>query len=118
MRAVSPHLPPRAPGDPNGPGMFAFAEPERVSQILTDANWAHPHFAKFDCSLDIAAGRGLDEAVVQSTKVGAVNSWLRNQPSETVDAAVESLREALTPHTDGSHVRLRAAMWLVSSTPA
>ena len=27
-----------------------------------------------------AAGRGLEEAVVQSTEIGAVNSWLRNQP--------------------------------------
>jgi SAM-dependent methyltransferase len=115
MRAVSPHLPPRPQGDPNAPGMFAFADPKRVSQILTDAGWTLPEFEKLDCSLDIAAGRGLEEAVAQSTKIGAVNSWLRNQPSEIVVAAVESLRDALTPHTNGSHVHLHGAMWLVSS---
>ncbi len=115
MRAVSQHLPPRPPGKPNGPGMFAFAEPKRVSQILTDAHWANPEITKFDCSLDIAAGRGLDEAVVQSTQIGAVNSWLRNEPSEIVAAAVESLRKALTPYEEDSHVRLPAAMWLVSA---
>lgn len=115
MSAVSRHLPPRPPGDPNGPGMFAFADPKRVTQIGTDAGWTPPEFEKFDCSLDIAAGRGLDEAVNQSTKIGAVNSWLRDQPTEIVVAAVESLREALTPHTDGPHVRLPGAMWLVSS---
>jgi len=111
MRAVSPHLPPRPPGDPNGPGMFAFADEKRVSQILTDAEWKHPELTKFDCDLDIAAGHGLDEAVVQSTKIGAVNSWLRNQPSEIIAAATESLRAALTPYAEGSHVRLPAAMW-------
>jgi SAM-dependent methyltransferase len=116
MRAVLQHLPPRSPGNSDGPGMFAFANPDRVAQILTKAGWAHPTFAKFDCSLDIAAGRGLDEAVIQSTNIGAVNSWLRDESPETVSAAIASLREALARHRDGSSVRLQAAMWLVSST--
>jgi len=116
MRAVLRHLPPRPPSDPNAPGMFAFADPERVARILTDAGWADPVLTKLDCDLDIAAGRGLDEAVAQSTKIGAVNSWLRNQPSEVIAAAIESLREALALHADGSHVRLPAAMWLVGSS--
>jgi len=115
MSAVLQHLPPRPPGNPNGPGMFAFANPERVTEILTGAGWAEPEFTKFDCSLDIAAGRGLEEAIVQTTKIGAVNSWLRDEPEETVAAAIASLREAFTPHTDGSHVRLKAGMWLVGS---
>lgn len=118
MGAVSPLLPPRPKGDPNAPGMFAFADPSRVSQILTDAGWARPEMTKFDCNLDIAAGRGLDEAVAQSTKIGAVNSWLRNESPETVAAAVQSLREALLPHTRGPNVSLPAAMWLVGSTAA
>jgi len=118
MRAVLQHLPPRSPGNSDGPGMFAFANPDRVTQILTKAGWALPTFAKFDCSLDIAAGQGLDEAVVQSTKIGAVNSWLRDESQETVSAAIASLREALAHHRDGSNVRLQAAMWLVGSTSA
>jgi SAM-dependent methyltransferase len=118
MGAVSRHLPPRPKGDPNAPGMFAFANPERVHELLTAAGWAPPKFDKLDCSLDIAAGRGLEEAVVQSTKIGAVNSWLRNQTPEIVAAAVESLREAFAPHVQGRHVSLPGAMWLVSSEPA
>ena len=116
MRAVLTHLPPRPPAVPNSPGMFAFADPARVSQVLTDAGWADPELTKLDCDLDIAAGRGLDEAVAQTTKIGAVNSWLRNQPAEIIAAAIESLREVLAPHTRGSHVSLPAAMWLVSSS--
>ena len=42
MDAVLKHLPPRPDGDPDAPGMFAFADPKRVSQILTDAGWAEP----------------------------------------------------------------------------
>jgi hypothetical protein len=67
--------------------------------------------------LDIAAGRGMDEAELQSTQIGAVNSWLRGQPAAVVAAAVASLREALAPYSDGDSVRLPGAMWLIGSSP-
>jgi hypothetical protein len=56
--------------------------------------------------------------VVQSTEIGAVNIWLRNQPAEIVSAAVASLRGALAPYADGAGVRLPGAMWLIMSAPA
>jgi len=118
MTAVAEHLPPRPMPIPNAPGMFAFADPEHVTHVFTAAGWAQPHFEKLDMDLDVAAGRGLEEAVVQSTEIGAVNSWLRNQPEEIVSAAVASLREALAPYADGASVRLPGAMWLISSAPA
>ena len=118
MNAVSRHLPPRPKAVPNAPGMFAFADPERVSEVLTAAGWAPPRLEKLDLDLDIAAGRGLEEAVDQSTKIGAVNSWLRNQPTDVVSAAIASVRAALAPHVDGASVRLPGAMWLVNSAPA
>jgi SAM-dependent methyltransferase len=117
MHAVSRHLPPRPKPDPQAPGMFAFADPKRLFQVLTAAGWAPPRFDKLDLDLDIAAGRGLEEAVVQSTQIGAVNSWLRGQPAEVIAAAIASIREALTVHLDGASVRLPGAMWLVSSAP-
>jgi SAM-dependent methyltransferase len=118
MNAVARHLPPRPKPAAHAPGMFAFADPERVTQILTATGWAPPQFQKLDLALDIAAGCGLEEAVVQSTQIGAINSWLRNQPAEIVSAVVASLREALAAHVDGASVRLPGAMWLISSAAA
>jgi hypothetical protein len=118
MAAVAQHLPPRPKPVPNAPGMFAFADSDHVTEVFAESGWKHPHFEKLDMDLDIAAGRGLDEAVVQSTQIGAVNSWLRNQPAEVISAAVASLREALAPYADDTSVRLPAAMWLISSAPA
>jgi SAM-dependent methyltransferase len=118
MKAVSRHLPPRPKAVPNAPGMFAFADPERVSEVLNAAGWKEPRLEKLDLYLDIAAGRGLEEAVDQSTKIGAVNSWLRNQPTDVVTAAIASVRAALAVHLDGARVCLPGAMWLVSSAPA
>lgn len=116
MNAVAQHLPPRPKGTPNAPGMFAFANPDYVTEILTAAGWTAPRFEKLECDLDIAAGRGLEEAVVQSTQIGAVNSWLRNQPADIVAAAVRSLREALAPYATGASVRLPGALWLIGSS--
>jgi SAM-dependent methyltransferase len=118
MAAVAQHLPPRPKAVANAPGMFAFADPDHVSEVLTASGWEAPRFQKLDMELDIAAGRGLEEAVVQSTEIGAVNSWLRNQPKEVVTAAVASLRNALAPYSDGMTVRLPGAMWLIGSAPA
>jgi hypothetical protein len=118
MTAAAQHLPPRPKPVPNAPGMFAFADPKHVTEVLIAAGWAPPHFEKLDMDLDIASGRGLEEAVVQSTQIGAVNSWLRNQPAEVVSAAVASLRESLAPYADGASVRLPGAMWLISSASA
>ena len=97
--------------------MFAFADPQRVFQVLTAAGWAPPRLDNLDLDLDIA-GRGLEETVAQSTQIGAVNSWLRGQPAEVVAAAIETIREALAAHLDGASVRLSGAIWLVSSAPA
>jgi len=118
MDAVARHLPPRPKPAGHAPGMFAFADPERVSQVFTAAGWAAPQFTALDADLDIAAGRGLEQAVIQSTQIGAVNSWLRNQPAEVAAAAVAALRAALAPYVDGASVRLPGAVWLISSTPA
>ena len=118
MSAVAQHLPPRPKAVPNAPGMFALADREHVTEVLMKAGWAPPRFERLDMELDIAAGRGLEEAVIQSTQIGVVNSWLRNQPADVVSAAVASLREALAPYAKGATVRLPGAMWLIASRPA
>ena len=110
MCAVAQHLPPQPKAVPNAPGMFAFADPGHVTEVLMAAGWAPPRFEKRDLNLDIAAGRGLEEAVVQSTQIGIVNSWLRNQPVDVASAAVGSRCEALAPYADGARVQLPGAM--------
>ena len=115
LEAVYKHVPRRPRPDPHAPGMFAFADAEHVSRVLTGAGWVTPRLDKLDLELDIAAGRGLEAAVEQSIEIGAVSSALRDQQADAVAAAVESVREALSLHIQGASVRLRAAIWLVSS---
>ena len=118
MKAVAQHLPPRAAPAPNAPGMFGFADPDYVSEVFCSSGWSIPRIERLDLDLDIAAGRGLDEAVIQSTEIGAVNSWLRSQPEDLIAKSIASLRKALAPYTVGANVRLRGGMWLIASSPA
>jgi SAM-dependent methyltransferase len=118
LEAACRHVPRRPPPDPGAPGMFAFSEPQRVSAIFAASGWSPPRFDRLDLDLDIAAGRGLDEALAQSAQIGVISGALRNQPSDAVNAALNAMRKALGAHLDGASVRLPGAMWLVSSTPA
>ena len=66
----------------------------------------------------VFCGHRLEEAVNQSTQIGAVNRWLRGQPAETVTAAVASIRKSLAEHLDGANVRLPGACgWSAAWTP-
>ena len=105
MTAVAPNLPPRPKPVPNEPGMFAFADPQHVTEVLIAAGWAPPRFEKLDMDLDIAAGRGLEEAVVQSTELGAVNRLCATSRHRS-SRPPSPLRAALAPYADGMSVRL------------
>jgi hypothetical protein len=118
MAAVARHLPPRPNPAPNAPGMFGFCNPDPGSGCFAAAGWAPPEFSKLDPELDIAAGFGPEAAIEQTIRIGAVNSWLRNQPAGIVSAAIDSLREAFAPYVAGQNVRLPGAVWLIRSAPA
>ena len=116
LHAAYQHIPRLPKPGPEDPGPFAFADPERVTRILTGAGWSAPSFTPVDVMLDIAAGGGLDLAVEQATHIGAASRALREAPEETRPAAIAAIREALVPYRDGMSVRLPGAIWIVSAT--
>ena len=112
-QTVVPPLP--RPG-PEDPGPFAFADPDRVTRILTAAGWGRPEFTRFDTPLDIAGGGGLDAAVDQAGQIGAAARLLMDQPDAVRADALAAIRQALADHAsrDG-RVELTGSVWLVSS---
>lgn len=115
-RAVGAHvgLPPQ-PG-PEDPGMLSFADPERVTRILTAAGFATPRFTRLD--LSVVIGTGLEDAAKQALAMRPVRQALDSAPEPTRAAAAASVREALAPHQVGGKVGLPGAVWLVDSAPA
>ncbi len=111
--AGAPRLPKPGADDP---GPFAFADPDKVTRILTGAGFSTPVFTKFDTLLDVAAGRGVDAALEQATQIGAASRALRESPEAVRPPAIAAIRALLEQHRDGDHVRLGGGMWLVTSS--
>jgi hypothetical protein len=100
---------------PEEPGPFAFASEARVKRILNAAGFSEVAMEPVDLALDIAIGGGMDAAVKSSLEVGPAARALADHPPETVAAASQSIREALTPLAKGQTVPLDAAIWIVTA---
>ena len=117
LGAVFRHLP-RPEVDRNQPGPFAFADPDRVGGILTNAGFSPPEFEKVDATIDVAQGAGLDGAVDSAMEFGMTARALEDQPEAVLQAVKGSLYEHFAPMVDRGAVKLQAAIWIVSSSAA
>jgi ubiquinone/menaquinone biosynthesis C-methylase UbiE len=115
LQAVYRHVPKMPQMGPEEPGPFAFASEARVKRILNAAGFSEVAMEPVDLALDIAIGGGMDAAVKSSLEVGPAARALADHPPETVAAASQSIREALTPLAKGQTVPLDAAIWIVTA---
>jgi SAM-dependent methyltransferase len=112
MRAALQHIPaPPPPADPFAPGPFAFADPDRVRGILTEAGFSDIGIEAHDARI---GGNDLDQTVAMSLRVGPLGALLRENP-DMRDTVVGSIREALEPHAGPGGVFLPGAVWVVTA---
>src|SRR5262249_61708925 len=77
LRAASAHLPPQPAHDPDAPGPFAFANPDRVRGILESAGFNEIEIT----ARDQQVGSGdLNAMLLVCTRVGALGKILRENP--------------------------------------
>jgi hypothetical protein len=104
-------LSPQPADDPDAPGPFAFANPERVRGILQSAGFGQIEIAAHDQQV----GSGdLDTMLAVCSRVGALGKILRENP-ELRAAALPSVRSALAAYDGPDGVRLNAATWVVTA---
>ncbi len=115
LQAVYKHVPKLPPQGPEDPGPFAFASEERVNRILSAAGFTNIAMEPCPLSLDIAIGGGLDAAVQSVLGIGPSNRALEGQPAEIRAAAIQSIREMLTPLARGNTVPLAGSIWIVTA---
>jgi SAM-dependent methyltransferase len=118
LHAVYEHVPRMPKPAPEEPGPFSFAEPERVTRILTSAGFTKPLFTPLDLRLNLAVGGTLEDAAVNASENGPARRALTGQPDEIRARAIESIRRALTPYTSSTGVELAGAVWLVAAERA
>ena len=113
MAAALAHVtPPPPPADPNGPGPFAFADPERVRGILAEAGYTEvaivPHAEEI-------GGNDLDTTLALSLKIGPLGALLRENPDKR-EAVLGAVRELLARHDGPDGVKLGSATWIVTAS--
>ena len=113
--AAYKHVAPVPDPAPEEPGAFSFADPARVTRILTGAGLTSVTLTPLNLPLDLAAGGGLHAAVLHAADSGPTRRALANQPDDVRARVFDSIRAALTPYASGDSVRMSAAAWLVAA---
>lgn len=102
--------------DPNAPGPFAFAEPQRVEGILTTAGWRDIAFEPIDYAMSAGEGdNAVTEALAYFQRIGPAARAMADMPASERHVACERLRAVLAEHCHGGRVSLPAAAWIVTA---
>jgi SAM-dependent methyltransferase len=112
--AALQHVPPPTPPAPDAPGPFAFADADRVRNILTDAGFAEIDFESRSDAIGVGSG-SLDEAADFALQMGPASIAIREASPETIAKVRASVREALAPYVTAGGVRLATASWVVTA---
>ncbi len=110
-RAAAPLLPnlPARPTD--GPGQFAFADPQRVAAILEGGGWADVDLQAIDVECTLPE----KELIGYFTRLGPVGLTLQGEDERTRAKVIDAVRPAFDPFVQGTEVRYTAACWMISA---
>lgn len=114
LAALLPGVP--APADPYAPGPFAFANPERVSDILTQAGWSGIRIEP--CDFAYVAGSG-DNAEAQAAdffaRIGPLAPVIRDLHGEAREVLAGRLAGWIRRNAREGVVAFAAAAWIVTA---
>ena len=106
-----PEMPP-----PDAPGPFAFADPDRVADILERAGFSDVALDPVEVPLLLGGGLSLDDAVAWLGEGGMGKRFLGGADAATAERALAAARAAMEPFVTPDGVRLASATWLVHAT--
>jgi SAM-dependent methyltransferase len=115
LMAARPLLPPQAPPDPDAPGPFAFADPQRILSVLTDVGFHNVETRKYDGVM--AMGRDLDTTAEQTLQIGPLSRAVSEADAATRAKIIEAARGALAAFANADcEIAPPTACWLVGAT--
>jgi len=110
-RAAAPLLPQLPARQPDAPGQFGFADPQRVRRILEQGGWAGIDIRP----VDVACTLPERDLVTYLTRLGPLGRVLPEVDEPTRSRVVETVRAAFDPYVHGDEVRFDAACWIVGA---
>ena len=109
-------LPSAPPSDTHAPGPFAFADPQRVRDILEQAGWSQVRFEPVDFRYVAGAGEDpVDDALGFFARIGPAARAMRSLTEAERPAFAERLRAFTANNRAGDEVAFPAAAWIVTA---
>lgn len=112
-RAAAPLLPPQPPREPEAPGQFAFADPDRVRHILGEGGWSGIEIDPVDveCAMSDA------ELDTYAVRLGPLARLLPTLGQTERARVVAAARAGFEPYRADGQVRFTAACWMIRVRP-
>lgn len=115
MMAALEHLPEVELPNPDAPGPFAFANPDKVRSILEAAGYVGIQFHTAHEELVVGANQPLPAVADFLLQMGPAGKLLRASSQEVRQRVAASVQKALQAYvTDGS-VRMQGTAWIVTA---
>jgi SAM-dependent methyltransferase len=105
-------LPETPPVDPEAPGPFSLAAPDRIERVLGEAGWSSVVITPRDGVYELGADP--DAATGMALTIGPLSRALREVP-EQAEAVRAALHRAFTADSKGGAVAYPAATWIVTA---
>jgi SAM-dependent methyltransferase len=117
LAAARPYTPPQPEIDPNAPGPFAFADPDRVRTILVGAGYSAVDIARHDISMRICGPGGIEQAARFAIESGPVARALAGAEPDARAAAEQAIAAEFHRLEGPRGIELPGSVWLVSARP-
>lgn len=115
--AIARHVPLPELGGPEDPGPFSLADPDRIRGLLSGAGFAAITIEPV--SEPMVMGTDVDDVMAYQLGTPMARSMLAKVTDEATNqkaaAAMEALREALSPHQGPDGIELDGADWLITA---
>ena len=115
MEAALTLLPPPEPADPQAPGPFAFADPDRVRKILADSGFGDIAVNSFTPTLRFAETSTIEQSVNWICEMGPLGRLMTGVDQTVKDSVSEKLCGVLAPYYHEGVMMLPAAIWFVTA---
>ena len=113
-RAVRPEVVFPWQADPESPGPFAFAQRERIAEVLGAAGLTGVEIEPFDSEV-VVSQTGLAAAVQFALTVGPGARFVAEATSEQRARIEQAVAQAFAPLMRGEQLFLRGAAWIVAA---
>jgi ubiquinone/menaquinone biosynthesis C-methylase UbiE len=102
----------------DGPGPFAFADPDKVRAILSGAGFDQIKITPFDGHMAMGAAKGVQAAAAYLAEIGPAARAIAELPKEKRPEVMGRLEAVVSRHMQGDGLVLQGAIWVVEAVRA